>query len=94
MSLSETDRSSDQRASPSISAPDTLAAENVKAHATEGIAYRTEDTIETARAIVKDDQVLVYDDSNLRIVVGRLPDGTYGMAVSKPGYDVDEAITP
>lgn len=30
-----------------------------------------------------------YDDQNARIVEGLLPDSTYGMWVSKPGFDVD-----
>lgn len=32
--------------------------------------------------------VIVSDASNRRIIIGVLPDGTYGMVVSKVGYDV------
>lgn len=93
MSLHDTDKASNQRSNPSLNAQDGLAAEHLKAHATEGIAYRTEDTTQTPRAITKDDQILVYDEANLRIILGRLPDGTYGMVVSKEGVDVDDLFS-
>jgi hypothetical protein len=32
-----------------------------------------------------------YDDNNSRVLLGQLPDGTYGMWVSQPGYDVTNA---
>jgi hypothetical protein len=35
------------------------------------------------------DQILVMDSNQIpRIVIGLLPDGTYGMVVSKPGINV------
>lgn len=33
-----------------------------------------------------------YDDSNSRIQIGKLPDDTYGIAISKPGNDVEDAF--
>jgi hypothetical protein len=35
-----------------------------------------------------------YDNSNPRIVEGLLPDGTYGLWVSKPGFDVTNPNSP
>lgn len=32
-----------------------------------------------------------YDQTNSRIVEGKLPDGTYGMWVSKPGFDANNS---
>jgi len=29
-----------------------------------------------------------YDATNARILIGLLPDGSYGIVISKPGYDV------
>ena len=34
-----------------------------------------------------------YDESNPRILVGLLPDGSYGFIVSKPGYDVTQLFS-
>jgi hypothetical protein len=31
---------------------------------------------------------VVSDGSNDRIILGKLPDGTYGLVISKEGYDV------
>ena len=35
---------------------------------------------------------VVYDDDNPRIIIGRQPDGDYGIVVSKTGEDVLEAF--
>ena len=34
-----------------------------------------------------------YDESNPRILIGLLPDGSYGFIVSKPGYDVTQVFS-
>ncbi len=34
-----------------------------------------------------------YDQTNSRIMIGRLPDGTYGIAVSLPGVNVEDAFS-
>lgn len=34
-----------------------------------------------------------YDNANSRILIGLLPDGTYGIAISKPGIDVTSAFS-
>jgi ABC-type Na+ transport system ATPase subunit NatA len=91
MSLHDVDKIGYRRGNPAINTQDELA--NAKAHATDGIAYRTEQNVNVARALIKDDQILIYDASNLRIIVGRLPDGTYGMAVSKQGFNVTDAYS-
>lgn len=38
-------------------------------------------------------RILIKDGTNNRVIIGLLPDGTYGMAVSKPGNDVIAAFT-
>lgn len=40
----------------------------------------------------KDAKTLVNDGYNDRIILGLLPDGTYGIAVSVPGIDVEDAF--
>jgi len=87
MSLHDVGKNDPRRDNASINAHDNMLDAAVKAHATDGIAYRTEQNTGVAKAIVKDDQILIYDSSNLRIIIGRLPDGTYGMVVSKEGTD-------
>ena len=44
--------------------------------------------------IQSQDRIKVITDENGvdRIVIGRLPDGTYGIAISKPGNDVLEVL--
>ncbi len=36
---------------------------------------------------------IVRDASNSRIVIGILPDGNYGMVISKPGFNVEDLFT-
>lgn len=38
-------------------------------------------------------QITVAQDGVIRIIIGLLPDGTYGMAISKPGIDVNSAFS-
>lgn len=33
-------------------------------------------------------KIITDENANRRIVLGRFPDGTYGLAISKPGRDV------
>lgn len=37
-------------------------------------------------------KVIRDEDGNNRIILGRFPDGTYGLAISKPGRDVLEDL--
>ena len=39
-------------------------------------------------------EVQVFKDTtgNRRIIIGKLPDGTYGLVISKEGYDVVELL--
>lgn len=91
MSLLYVDKNSSSRLSPKVNAGDVH--QNRKAHATDSIAPRAEGTQTSARITTKNDQIIVYDDANERIVIGRLPDGTYGIAISKSGYDVSDAFS-
>lgn len=36
---------------------------------------------------------IVSDGTNNRIILGKLPDGTYGLVISKPGYDVSSLFS-
>lgn len=90
MSLNFTDTNSDDRQQPSVNAPDV--SNNVMAHSTTSVAPRAIGTQTGARIITKNDTIIVYDASNERIVIGRLPDGTFGVAVSKAGFNVSDAI--
>lgn len=74
--------------SPSIDAVDIN--NNRMAHATHGISYRAVGTQTGPRITQKNDIITVNDGTYDRIVIGRLPDGSYGFAVSKPGHDVSE----
>jgi len=39
-------------------------------------------------------QILIYDENNLvRVLIGQLPDGTYGMVASTPGNSVYDIFT-
>lgn len=35
-----------------------------------------------------------YDNNGPRVIMGKLPDGSYGLMVSKPGFDVTTATIP
>jgi hypothetical protein len=38
-------------------------------------------------------RIIISDDTNTRVIVGKLPDNTYGWAVSKPGSNVEDGFT-
>lgn len=86
MTLFNTDKNSHNRLSPTVSSHDVHLAP--KAHGTDSFAPRVEGSQAGARITTKDDRITVYDDDDARIIIGRLPDGTYGIAVSKIGEDV------
>lgn len=37
--------------------------------------------------------LIINDGSNNRIMIGKLPDGTYGIVVTAPGYDVEDVVS-
>lgn len=87
MSLSETDKSSDNRATPALNTVDGLP--SPMAHATSGIAYRTENNSSTApRVVEKDDQIIVFDGTDNKALFGRDGNGDYVVKVAKDGFDV------
>lgn len=90
MSLFNVDKNSDNRGSPAPNAVDVH--NNPKAHATDSLSPRAEGT-SGGRVVTKNDTITVYDASNQRIIIGRLPDGTYGIAVSKAGINVSDAFS-
>jgi len=91
VSLNFTDKNSVDRTLPTPNSPDVH--ENPLAHGATSIAPRATGTQPGAKITNKNDTIIVYDASNERIVIGRLPDGTYGMAISKAGFNVSDAIT-
>lgn len=88
MSLTDVDKSSTRRISPTVNASDVLATEVVKSHATEGIAYRSEEATGTPRVIQKDDQIIVHDGTTNKALFGRDGNGVYVVKVAKDTYDV------
>ena len=90
MSLNYVDKGSSDRLDPLPNAPDLNT--NRLAHGTTSISPRARGTQTAPRVVYKNDTVIVYDSTNERIVIGRLPDGTFGIAISKPGIDVSSAF--
>jgi hypothetical protein len=91
MTLFNTDKGSQDRLNPSPDGHDIHLAR--MAHSTTSIAPRAVGTQTGARISTKNDVIAVFDDSNERINIGRLPDGTFGIAISKEGYDVSGAFS-
>lgn len=90
MSLFYRDKDTDGRMMPGVDSVDKLLSR--KAHATDSIAPRAVGT-SGGRIVTKNDTITVYDASNQRIVIGRLPDGSYGIVVSKEGFNVSDLFT-
>lgn len=60
-----------------------------KADGTQGLTHKIDgDT--GAYVISKDGRVLVNDGDNDRIILGLLPDGTFGLVISQEGTDVED----
>jgi len=89
MTLFNVDKDTDDRVNPSVNSVDKLVGR--KAHATDSISPRAAGT-SGGKITTKNDQIISYDATNQRIIMGRLPDGTYGIAISKPGVDVSSAF--
>lgn len=88
MSLFEIDKSSDNRSQPTISASDPLNVGAVKAHATDGIAYRAENATGTPRVVSRDDQIIVFDGSFNKALFGRDGSGNFVVKIAQDGFDV------
>jgi|SRR6266850_2519461 len=88
MTLMDTDKQGDNRATPSLNADDGLSSGATKAHATDGIAYRSEDAIATPRVVEKDDQIIVHDGMNFKALFGRDGNGDYVVKIAKDGFNV------
>jgi hypothetical protein len=91
MSLLYTDPGNDDRSTPSVQSSDVHL--NPKAHATDSIAMRAENTSAGGKIVMKNDTIIVYDATNQRIVIGRLPNGDYGIVVSRAGYNVSDIFS-
>jgi len=88
MSLHDVDKNTLDRGTPSPNRPDVVAADAVRAHKTISTQYKTDADTGAGRVQFSNKQIQVNDDSDARLLIGLLPDGTYGIAISKPGYDV------
>lgn len=91
MGVHDVDKTSDSRNNPTLNTPDLD--KNRKALGTASISPRDETASNlAARVVIQDDKIIIYDDSNSRIIIGRLPNGVYGWAVSKAGNNVEDAF--
>lgn len=86
MGLHDVDKSGEQRTNPTVNAVDSSAL--VNAHATNGIAYRSEGGVGAPRVITKDDQIIVHDGTSNKALLGRDDSGNYVVKVAKDGADV------
>lgn len=96
MALHDIDKNSMDRGNPNPNTHGKMIPEAVKAHGTISTSYTTDDsgaTTNVARVQMQNNRIVIYDGTNERIVIGTLPDGTLGMAVSKAGYDVSGAYS-
>lgn len=91
MALFNVDKAGESRSAPTVNAVDVH--HNRKAHATDSIAPRAVGTETGGRVVEKNDTITVYDSDNYRVAIGRLPNGEYGVAITKSGYDITDAIT-
>lgn len=88
MTLIDGDKTTDRRSEPELGAHDVMDSGSVKAHATDGIAYRSVDGLRKARVISRDDQIIVHDGSYNKALFGRDGSGNYVVKVAKNGFDV------
>lgn len=58
------------------------------------ITYKGQKKTDTLNSRVRIEQgngrIVVHDGTNNRILIGALPDGSYGLIISKPGVDVTD----
>ncbi len=90
MAIHDVSMNSDTRTGASLSQHD--ANKNRMADGTIGITSKIDDST-GPYVYTRDGQILVSDGDLFRVVIGRLPDGTYGIAVSKPDEDVLDAFS-
>ena len=59
---------------------------------TESVTYKGQEKTDTLDSKIRIEEgngrILVNDGTNNRIIIGLLPDGTYGIVISKPGVEV------
>jgi hypothetical protein len=90
MTLFQIDKSNDDRSTPVVNSSDVHL--NRMAHATDSIAPRAAGSPVSGKITTKNDQIVASDGTVNRIIFGRLPNGVYGIAISKPGVDVGSAF--
>lgn len=90
MSLWDTDKNNDKRTKPVLNQHDHL--QQRKANATTSVHPITDDTSSAAYVQAANGRILVNDGTNDRIMIGVLPDGTFGIAVSISGANVQDAF--
>lgn len=89
MSLTDGDKVGDTRANPALNVDDVLQKAAVKAHATEGTAYRQEQSVQDVpRLISKDDQIILFDGVANKAVIGRDGAGNWTIKMAVDGTDV------
>lgn len=89
MSLWDVDKTGDKREKPVLNHNDGLMQR--RANSTTSVHPVTDSTPSSAYTQTKDGRILVNDGTTNRVLVGALPDGTFGMKVSQAAYDVTAA---
>lgn len=89
MALHDGDPNTTNRIEPNPQAPDQHLVR--QSDGTHGITNK-KDTSSGAYASVKDGALRIYDGSNVVIVVGVLPDGSFGHVEAKAGYGVQDVF--
>lgn len=89
MALHDTDKRSEKRTNPITVSRDQLPTDMRQAHGTTQITNRDSDDGYTQKVQIEEGYIVVWDSSgDRRILMGFLPDGTYGLVISKEGVDV------
>lgn len=87
MALHDVDKDNEDRTSPAVNAHDDQKTSRM-AHGTTSINPVTDATSGSAYIDTKNGRILVNDGTNNRIILGVWPDGTFGLIISKPGFDI------
>jgi len=86
MSLWDKDKNNNNRLQPKFNGPDSV--KQRMAHRTTQVQNAQDVDDGVARISVQESRLVVYDTATARILFGVLPDGTFGIVISREGIDV------
>jgi len=86
--MTDVDKDSPDRGNPSLNVSDVLSVGAVRAHATEGTSYRSEDATDKPKLVTKDDQIILFDGVANKILIGRDGSGNWDVKIAEDGVDV------